>query len=295
MKKIIGKLKNDQNVLVFDNAELDGLKDVYKVPNVTLAIPFEVDTRKLAEGEWYYFVLTEEEKQEMLGGFVSEDTSVGLDTMVADYYSELKAIYLVSGEERIFTKVTPRQVLRSQKYVSFGEKPSLVEQGNAIRLTGEVDAYWNGSRLFFKKFTLIQSLFPGIKKMYRQVTEQGTNEFLSSTLFELKSEMSSEIIGLRNRRKMVSIIESKTIDLKDEKSAVNISSMPRSTISILKLPMAKLHSSTTPTLRLSSISLAKIFTPQRSLESAAKSARAKNLCQPHVSEQNNIPFILRVG
>lgn len=216
MKKIIGKLKNDQNVLVFDNAEVDGLKDVYKMPNVTLAIPFEVDTRKLAEGEWYYFVLTEEEKQEMLGGFVSEDTSVGLDPMVADYYSELKALYLVSGEERLFTKVTPRQVLRSQKYVSFGEKPTLVEQGNAIRLTGEVDAYWNGSRLFFKKFTLIQSLFPGIKKMYRQVTEQGTNEFLSSTLFELKSEMSSEIIGLRNRKKMVSIIESKTIDLKDE-------------------------------------------------------------------------------
>jgi hypothetical protein len=215
MKKIIGKLKNDQNVLVFDNAEVDGLKDVYKVPNVTLAIPFEVDTRKLAEGEWYYFVLTEEEKQEMLGGFVSEDTSVGLDTMVADYYAELKAIYLVSGEERLFTKVTPRQILRSQKYVSFGDKPALVEQGNAIRLTGEVDAYWNGSRLFFKKFTLIQSLFPGIKKMYRQVTEKGTNEFLSSSLFELKSEMSSEIIGLRNRRKMVSIIDSQTIDLKD--------------------------------------------------------------------------------
>ncbi len=215
MKKIIGKLKNDQNVLVFDNAEVDGLKDMYKVPNVTLAIPFEVDTRKLAEGEWYYFVLTEEEKQEMLGGFVSEDTSVGLDTMVADYYSELKAIYLVSGEERLFTKITPRQILRSQKYVSFGDKPALVEQGNAIRLTGEVDAYWNGSRLFFKKFTLIQSLFPGIKKMYRQVTEKGTNEFLSSSLFELKSEMSSEIIGLRNRRKMVSIIDSQTIDLKD--------------------------------------------------------------------------------
>jgi hypothetical protein len=215
MKKIIAKLKNDQNVIVFNDAETDELKNIYKIPKVTLALPFAIEKRTLTEGEWYFFVLTEEEKEEMLGGYMTESISAGLDTITADHYTELKAIYLVSGTEIFFTKVTSRQVLRSQKYVALNEKPTLVSQGNSILLTGEVDAYWNGSLLYFKKFALIRSLFPGIQKMYRQITEKGTNEFLSSALFELKGEISSEVIGLRNRQRMVSIVEAKAIDLTD--------------------------------------------------------------------------------
>ena len=58
-------------------------------------------------------------------------------------------------------------------------------------------------------------MFPGIKKMYKELTEQETNEFLSSTLFELKEEMSSDFVALSNRKKIASIIDGKVIDLKD--------------------------------------------------------------------------------
>ena len=215
MKKIIAKLKNDQNVTVFPDAEIEGLKDVYKIPKITLAIPFEVDTRALAEGEWYFVVLTEEEKEEMLGGYVSESSGALLEMISPDHYTEIKALYAVAGAEILFTKVTSRQVARSQKYIAFNEKPEVVQQGNTLVLTGQVDAYWNGSLLYFKKFTFIRSLFPGIHKMYKQITEEGTNAFLSSPMFELQAEMSSDVIGLGNRRKIVSIVLDKTIDLND--------------------------------------------------------------------------------
>ena len=215
MKKIAAKLKNDQHVMVFADAETDALKDLYKTPNVSLAIPFEVDSRPLAEGEWYFIVLTEEQKEEMLDGYVTESSSAMLDSIGPDHYSELRALYHVSGEEILFTKITSRHVLAAKKYIAFGEKPSLAEQGNSVLLTGEVDAYWNGRLLYFKKFALVRPLFPGIHKVFKELTEKVTNEFLSSELFELKEEMSSDFIGLKNRKLISSIIENKTIDLKD--------------------------------------------------------------------------------
>lgn len=215
MTKIFGKLKNDSQAIIFDDGGTESIKEIYKVPNVTLAIPFEVDSRGLAEGEWYYIVPTEEQKEEMLGEYVSETSGIALSAMVPDFYREIKIIYTVFGEEKLFTKVSSKQLLRSQKCIAFEEKPRLAEEGNSLVLTGEVDAYWNGTRLYFQKFTVAKSLFPGIQKTFKELTEEKTNEFLSSPLFELKEEMSSDFISLTNRKKISAIVGGKTIDLKD--------------------------------------------------------------------------------
>lgn len=215
MTKIFGKLKNDSHAIIYDDAGTESIKEIYKIPNVTLAIPFEVDSRGLAEGEWYYIVPTEEQKEEMLGEYVSEVSGISLSTIVPDYYREIKIMYTVYGDEKLFTKVTSRHILRAQKYVAFKEKPELVEQANSLLLDGEVDAYWNGTRLYFQKFTVARALFPGIQKTFKELTEEKTNEFLSSALFELKDEMSSDFISLSNRKKISTIIDSKTVNLKD--------------------------------------------------------------------------------
>ena len=217
MKKILAKLKNDQHYVLFPDADTDSLRDLYKIPNVSLALPFAVETRPLAEGEWYFMVLTEEQKEEMLGGYATERSAMLLDPIRAEHYAEISAIYVVSGQDTLFSKVAARHIVRSQKCVAFSEKeqPRLVEQSDAIALSGEVDAYWNGTLLYFKKFTTARSLFPGIHKIYRDATEKETNEFLSSELFELKDEMSSHFIGLRNRKLIAGIIAGKVVDLKD--------------------------------------------------------------------------------
>jgi hypothetical protein len=215
MKKIIAKLKSGQNVIVFDDAEGEGFKDMYKAPDVKTAVAFDPNSKNWVEGQWHFVVLTEEQKEEMLGGYVSEAGSMGLDTMTADQYAEVKALYLVSAEEMLFTKVSSRHVLGSKKYVAFGDTPALAEQGNSILLTGEVDAYYNGRLLYFKKFAAVRSLFPGLYKVYKEATEDVTNEFLSSELFELKEEMSSDFISLRNRKKISDIVAEKGEELKD--------------------------------------------------------------------------------
>ncbi len=217
MKKIFAKLKNDQHVTVFDDAEIDSLKELYKVPNVTLAIPFEVDSRPLAEGEWYFIVLTEEQKEEMLGEYMTLGDGRTADPIGKDHYDQLRAIYMVSGEETLFTKITSRHVAGAKQYVAFDAegKPHMAAQSNSILLTGEVDAYYNGRLLYFKKFALVRPLFPGIHKVFKELTETVTNEFLSSTMFELKEEMSSDFIGLRNRKLIASLIQNKTVDLTD--------------------------------------------------------------------------------
>ena len=215
MNKIFAKLKNDQHVIVYENPDPEVLKNIYKIPNVKLAIPFEIDSRSLAENEWYFITPTEERKEEMLSEYVSEGTGTMLDPMHAEHYKEIRVMYVAAGADKLFTKIGTRHMSQAQKQISFGEKSELVEQANAILITGEVDAYWDGTRLYFKKFASIRSLFPGIQKVFREMTEQKTNEFLSSPLFELKEEMSSDFISLKNRRLINTLVESKTIDLTD--------------------------------------------------------------------------------
>ena len=221
MKKIFAKLKNDQNVIVFPDAEIESLQDIYTIPKIVTAIPFQVENRILLEGEWYFIVLTEEQKEEMLGGYVSEADGLVLDTIVSDQYTEVKTLYAVSGEDKLFTKMTSRHVQQGSRYIVLEEKPKVVEQGNALLFTGEVDAYWTGTRLYFKKFTVARSLFPGIQKVYKEATEEEANEFLSSSLFTLKDEMSSDFISLRNRKRIADIIEAEVIDLKDPEVCKN--------------------------------------------------------------------------
>ena len=215
MKKILAKLKNDQNVIVFPDADIDALKDLYKIPDTKNSVPFEVNIKKWVEGQWYFIVLTEEQKEEMIGGYVTEAGTMGLDMMTKDQCTEVRTLYMVDAEEMLFTKVASRHIVQSRKYVSFSDKPELAEQGNSIVLTGEVDAYYNGRLLFFKKFASIQTLFPGIKKVYKEATETTTNEFLSSPLFELKEEMNGDFIGLRNRKRIADIVETSAEMLKD--------------------------------------------------------------------------------
>ena len=64
MKKIIAKLKNDQNVIIFPDAEGTSFKDMYKVPDIKTSVAFEPNIKKWVEGQWYFIVLTEEQKEE---------------------------------------------------------------------------------------------------------------------------------------------------------------------------------------------------------------------------------------
>ncbi len=221
MKKIFAKLKNDQSVIVFPDAEIESLQDIYKIPKIVTAIPFQVESRILLEGEWYFIVLTEEQKEEMLGGYVTESDGLVLDTIVSEQYTEVKTLYAVSGEDKLFTKITSRHIQQGSRYIVLEEKPKVVQQGNSLLFTGEVDAYWTGTRLYFKKFTVARSLFPGIQKVYKEATEEEANEFLSSSLFALKNEMSSDFISLRNRKRITNIVEAGSIDLQDPEVCKN--------------------------------------------------------------------------
>ena len=152
----------------------------------------------------------------MLGGYVTATGGEMFNPITAESYPEIKVIYMVSGEETLFTRVSSRKGNKPQKYMTFAnEKPQIVEQGNSVVLTGEVDAYWTGTRLYFKRFSTVRSMFKGMQKIYKEMTEKETNEFLSSELFALKEEMSSDFIGLKSRKMIASIINAKAIDLKD--------------------------------------------------------------------------------
>src|SRR4051812_40483167 len=105
MKKIFAKLKNDQHAIIFDEAQIETLKDLYKIPNVKNAIPFEIDGL-LAEDQWYFIVLTEEQKEEMIGGYVSPGGAQMFSPLSPDSYNQISAIYMVSDEETLFTKIT---------------------------------------------------------------------------------------------------------------------------------------------------------------------------------------------
>lgn len=215
MSTLLAKLKTGQNVVVLAGEAADAAMQLYKKPNVSKAREFAVDGHVLGADEWYYVVLTTDEQERMLGGYESEST-LGLDPLSKDNCAQIKTLYFSAGSEKIFSKVGKKQVAAGEKRVVLGGSgPELAQDAASVTLGGEVHAYWNGARLFFKKFSQIQPLFPGIAELYRQATQKETNQFLSSELFELRSEMSDAVVGNKNRRLIMNMLAAKGNELSD--------------------------------------------------------------------------------
>ena len=60
--------------------------------------------------------------------------------------------------------------------------------------------------LYFKKFSSITTVFPGIEKLYREATNEEVEEFLNNDIIDVRN-FNYEEVDIRNRKKIALVLE----------------------------------------------------------------------------------------
>lgn len=177
-------------------------EEIFELPD-DLNNPKEYDTDyKLEDDEWFA-IEDFSEKEYFIDFLTRRFISTDYNQIAVGDYSKID--YLCSYQTGVyyFQKLSSSQIIR-KKYFSFSEAPTLVENEPIIVIDNYPDAIYVKSDdiLYFKKLTSITSIFKGIDELYKEATQQETEEFLENDFILLDNEYTAEKVKKANRKRI---------------------------------------------------------------------------------------------
>lgn len=102
-----------------------------------------------------------------------------------------------------FQNITKSQLIR-KKIVSFNGECAYSASSKSITIHAIPDAiYLNDvNRLYFKRLSAITSIFEGIAELYREATEEETQEFLKNPMIQLENGFNVSNVKTPNRKRI---------------------------------------------------------------------------------------------
>lgn len=178
-------------------------EDIFDLPD-DLDNPHEYDTDyKLEDDEWF-------------GIENFSDTDFCIDLLTNDFnsaefnqialgdYGRLK--YLCSYQDNryyYFQKLSSSQTIR-RKWFSISNQPEIQTDNPIIILKEFADAIYDKDDdiLYFKKLTSITTIFSGIGNLYREATQEDTEQFLENEFINLTDEYDASKVKKANRKRI---------------------------------------------------------------------------------------------
>ncbi len=220
-KILFGKLKDETIVSIFteSSSELTDIESEFIQPDISNSREFQLDYTLDAD-EWFYIEPSSELHDTMIKPYLNYvDSTVDTNPISGDQYKTLISIYLVSKEnisdkyKILFNRIFNKYCIIQKKIISFNtSKPELKKESKSVEFTGDVDAYWDGEKLFFKKYSTIKPMFKGIESLYREASSEEVNNFLETDFFVIDEAFKINTIGERARKNIASILDSRQID-----------------------------------------------------------------------------------
>jgi hypothetical protein len=177
-------------------------KDFFTVPD-DLSSNKKYDPKyKLDEDEWY-----------SIPNFSSEDYCIDLlkkKFVSTDYnllgvadFKTIQYIFSYQADVYFFQKVSPAQLI-SKRYLSLANTPVLIEDSPLVVIQKFPDAVYDkqSDTLYFKNLSTISSIFPGIDLLYREATQQETENFLKSNFISVAPGYSADRVKQANRKRI---------------------------------------------------------------------------------------------
>lgn len=176
--------------------------EIYSLPD-DLDNPREYDTDyKLEYDEW--FAITEFSEKEYCIDFLTRRfISTDYNQLPRAQYTNIEYLVAYQTGYYCFQKLTSSQVI-NRRYFSMSEQPELVTDAPIILINQLPDAIYHKASdiLYFKKLTSITTIFKGIYELYREATEEETEEFLENDFINLADDYSAENVKKANRKRI---------------------------------------------------------------------------------------------
>lgn len=225
-KTFIGRMKDGSSAIFFGDSDssLKTISKMFKFPKIEdyQEKEFQIDYA-LGNDEWFFISLNEDERKEMIDGYLLVvSSSADYNKATPNQYNKLLTLYLIHGKDKvrdiIFNRIFNRFCIKSKTFINMDiSGPKINTETNSVEFNHSVDAFWDGikNKLYFKKYSTIKPLFPGIEKYYRSATKEEVESFLENDFFLVSAAFNKSKLGERALHNIAIILDSKEIDFSD--------------------------------------------------------------------------------
>jgi hypothetical protein len=198
MNHLLAKTKgrNGNFFKVISNEEIFELPD-----DLGNTVEYEAD-HNLDEDSW--FAIEEfSEKDYCIDFLTRRFVAADYNQIVQNDYTNIDYLCAYQTGVYYFQKVSSKQLIR-KKYFTLSDEPTLYENEPIIVIDNYPDAIYVKADdiLYFKKLTSITSIFNGIDELYKEATQQETEDFLENDFILLDNDYSAEKVKKANRKRI---------------------------------------------------------------------------------------------
>lgn len=175
----------------------------------------------LEDGEW--FCIQEMSQKEFCIDILSSDySSVDFRTLDRSDFTKIDFLFVIAENHIVFQNISKAKLLSKRCIFAFGEGYQYQDDCSEIVINDVPDAVYDKTNdtLYFRRLESITSIFRGIDQLYREATEEETNQFLSNDFINLKDGYSSNNVKTANRKRIA--LAMKTLNELSEDDRKNI-------------------------------------------------------------------------
>ncbi len=200
MGNLIGKLKNDEyyNIVALDSGS------IYSEDESLQLIPY--DYRYILEdGEWF---VIKKFSEQTYGNIDHLENTTNFDQLTVGQYKKIKHLVFMDGNLFFFEKITPAKILKKKALTfSNSNEPTLENKPKIIIFNERPDAVYdkNKDELSFRNLGALKDIFIGIDVLYREATDEETQEFVLQSCVALSSNFNINQIKPANRKRITMV------------------------------------------------------------------------------------------
>ncbi|MGC2871799.1 ATP F0F1 synthase synthase [Ihubacter sp. mB4P-1] len=164
----------------------------------------------LENGEW--FKITNASQQpytiDLLEGNFE---SVDFDSLARSDFRKIDYLFVKNGKTMYFQNVSQSKLASKKRIGSFGESYKYESDSEEIVINEYPDAVYCAETniLYFRKLEPIVGIFKGINDLYREATDDETEQFLQNDFITLKDDYGTADVKTANRKRIA--LTSKTL------------------------------------------------------------------------------------
>lgn len=198
MNYVIAKIKSKTHEYekLFSGAEL------YQMPDgLEGAVEYQ-PSRILEEDEWYKL---QEFSTRSFCIELLKDHFRSTDYPEASKVKTMEIEYICSYQENIyfFQRVFKHNIVM-QKRITLGDSVRLDKGEKSIVINDNADAIYvkNKDLLYFRKLQTIAPIFKGIEELYKEATQEETEQFLTNDFIKLDNSYNADKVKKMNRKRI---------------------------------------------------------------------------------------------
>lgn len=177
-------------------------EEIFELPDdLNNTIEYDAD-HNLDEDSW--FAITEFSEKEYCIDFLTRRfISADYNQLPKADYTKIDFLCSYQTGVYFFQKISSKQLLR-KKYFTLSDEPTLYENAPIIVINDYADAIYvkNEDILYFKNLSSIATIFRGIDILFREATQEETQEFLDNDFIELADDFSADNVKKANRKRI---------------------------------------------------------------------------------------------